>query len=79
MSRVPLEMYRYIEKQKPESKALVLKMFRLFSWATVIFSAIGLVGLTSIALKDPKVLVGVMTLIAVFLGGYSSVVKLSEN
>jgi hypothetical protein len=79
LSIVPLEMYRHVEKQKPESKTLVLKMFILFSWATVILSAIGFVGLLSIALRDPKVLVGVMTMIAVFLGGYSSVVKLSEN
>lgn len=79
LSRVPLEMYRQIEKQRPESKTLALKMFRLFCWATVIFSGVGFVGLLSIALRDPKVLVGVMTLIAVFLGGYSSVLKLSEN
>src|SRR5688572_13804326 len=61
LSRVPLEMYRHVEKQKPESKTLALKMFRLFSWATVILSAIGFVVLFSIALRDSKVLVGVMT------------------
>lgn len=79
LSRVPLEMYRQVEKQKPESKMLALKMFRLFSWAAMIVSAIGFVGLLSIGLRDPKVLVGLMTLIPVFLGGYSSLVKLSEN
>jgi hypothetical protein len=79
LSRAPFEMYRHVEKQKPESKKSALKMFRLFSWAAMIMSAIMLVIILSIAVSDPKALVGVMTLIAIFLGGYSSLVKFSAD
>ncbi|MBI3232084.1 MAG: hypothetical protein HYZ51_03335 [Candidatus Doudnabacteria bacterium] len=79
LSRAPLEMYRQVEKQKPELKTLARKVFRIFSWAAVIFSVIGFMALLGMALQDPKVLVGAMMLIAVFLGGYSSVLKLREN
>jgi hypothetical protein len=79
LSRVPLEMYRYVEKERSELKMLTLRMFRFFSWMVIILSIFGFIGLLNIAFKEPRVLVGVMTLSAIFLGGYSSVVKFSEN
>ncbi len=81
LSRVPLGIYQRIERENSKIKTLSLKILKIFSLFIIILSVIGLVSLLSSAMTDRKYeeLIVTMTFIAMFLGGYSSNLKLVEN
>lgn len=79
LSRVPFGMYQFVGKENPGIKSLVQRALRLFSWMVMILAVIGLVGFLNVALNDYPKLLATMTFTAIFLGGYSSKIKLSEN
>jgi hypothetical protein len=68
-----------VEKGNPAIKALARKFLTVFCWMVMILAIIGLVGFLKTALNDYPKLLAIMTFTAVFLGGYSSKVKFSED
>ena len=79
LSRVPFGMYQYVGRENSRIKPLVQGLLRLFSWMVMILSIIGFVGFLNTAVDDHPKLLATMTFAAVFLGGYSSRIKFSEN
>jgi hypothetical protein len=79
LSRVPFGMYQYIEKGNPGIKGLTRKFLILFSWMVMILAIIGFVGFLKAALNDYQKFLATMTFTAIFLGGYSSKMKFSED
>lgn len=79
LSRVPFGMYQYVEKGNPAIKGLARKFLTAFSWMVMILAIIGFVGFLKVVLNDYPKLLASMTFTAIFLGGYSSKIKLSEN
>lgn len=79
LSRVPFGMYQYVEKGNSQIKGLAKKFLILFSWMVMVLAIIGFVGFLKAALNDHPKLLATMTFSAIFLGGYSSKIKLSEH
>lgn len=79
LSRVPFGMYEYLEKESPRIKDLARKLLTLFSWMVMIMAIIGFLGFLKDALNDYPRFIGAMMFPAIFLGGYSSKMKLSEE
>ena len=79
LSRVPFGMYQYVEKGNPEIKELARKFLILVSWMVMILAIIGFAGFLKAALNDYPKLLATMTFTAIFLGGYSSKRKFSED
>lgn len=79
LSRVPFGMYQYVENGNPAIKGLAKKFLIAFSWMVMILAIIGFVGFLNVALNDYPKLLATMTFTAVFLGGFSSKIKFSED
>ena len=79
LSRVPFAMYQFVGKENPGIKSLAQRALRFFSWMVMILAVIGFVGFLNVALNDYPKFLATMTFTAIFLGGYSSKIKLSEN
>lgn len=79
LSRVPFAMYQYVERGNPGIQGLTRKFLILSSWMLMIFAIIGLVGFLKAALNDYQKFLAIMTFTAIFLGGYSSKMKFSED
>lgn len=79
LSRAPFGMYQYIKKGNPAISGLARKFLTIFSWMVMIMAIIGFIGFLSIAINDYPRLLATMTFPAVFLGGYSSKIKFSED
>jgi len=79
LSRVPFGMYQYVEKGNPGIKELARKFLIFFSWMVMILSVVGFAGFLKVALNDYPKLLASMTFTAIFLGGYSSKTKFSED
>lgn len=78
LSRVPFGMYQHVESDSPWTK-LTRKFLIFFSWMTMFFSIIGFAVLLMVALDDYRNLLVTMMFPAIFLGGYSSKVKLDSR
>ncbi|MCA4897264.1 MAG: hypothetical protein ACK514_10450 [Bacteroidota bacterium] len=79
LSRVPFGMYQYIEKENPAISVLARKFLTIFSWVVMIIAIIGFIGFLNTALNDYPKLLATMIFPAVFLGGYSSKIKFSQD
>ncbi len=79
LSKVPFGIYQLVKQHNPLMIVPAKKILILFSWVMIIFSLVGFIGFLNIALRDySKLMIG-MTFTAIFLGGYSSKVKFSED
>ncbi|MFN9862749.1 MAG: hypothetical protein ACK55U_04995, partial [Bacteroidota bacterium] len=72
-------MYQYIEKENPAISVLARKFLTIFSWVVMIIAIIGFIGFLNTALNDYPKLLATMIFPAVFLGGYSSKIKFSQD
>ncbi len=79
LSRVPFGMYQYVENGNLRIKGLTRKFLIFFSWMVMILAIVGFVGFLKAARNDHPKLLATMTFTAIFLGGYSSKVKFSED
>lgn len=79
LSRVPFGIYQYVEKGNPGIKELARTFLILFSWMVMILSIIGFAGFLKVALNDYPKLLATMTFTAMFLGGYSSKIKVNQD
>jgi len=77
LSRVPFGMFQYIESGNPGIKELAQKFLRLFSWIVIVLAVVGFLGFLNVAIRDYAKLLAMMVFPAMFLGGYSSKIKLS--
>jgi hypothetical protein len=81
LSRLPYGIYKRIERENPGTKIPAYKILNIFSWIMMILSIMGFVGFLNsvIAHHHYEQLMVTMTFIAIFLGGYSSYLKLKEG
>ncbi|MCD9014400.1 hypothetical protein [Parachryseolinea silvisoli] len=79
VSRVPFFMYQHVGRDNPRIKALARKFLIFSSWMMMVFAIIAFAGVMKDALNDDPKLLVMMTFAAIFLGGYSSKKRLSED
>ena len=81
LSRIPIGVYERTEKDNPEYKKLAHKLMIWFSIATMTVSVLGTLGFLNTVFREQQYnrLFALVIFWGVFLGGYSSKLKLSKQ
>jgi hypothetical protein len=78
VSRMPLGIYQFIQKDNSQIKGIALKMMKVFSVVTIVLAIIGLMGFLNSIISEERYerLILITIFGALFLGGYNSKLKL---